>query len=49
MTATPSDEPTCLLVEATPAATPACDRGMPETVLFVIGAFTMPKPSPNST
>jgi hypothetical protein len=24
MTATPSDVPTCLLVDATPAATPAC-------------------------
>src|SRR5271169_1750504 len=46
MMATPSDEPTCLLVEATPAATPACDRGIPDTVLFVIGALPMPKPSP---
>ena len=48
MTATPSEAPTCLLVDATPAATPACDRGMPETVLFVIGAFTVPNPMPNA-
>src|SRR5215472_3860672 len=48
MTATPSDEPTCLLVDATPAATPAWDRGMPDTVLFVIGALTVPKPMPNA-
>src|SRR5215469_7347346 len=48
MTATPRDEPTCLLVDATPAATPACDRGMPETVLFVIGALTVPKPMPKA-
>ena len=48
ITATPRDAPICRLVEATPAATPACVRGMPDTVLLVMGAFTMPKPRPNS-
>jgi hypothetical protein len=44
--ATPRDAPTCRLVEATAAATPACERGIPETAVFVIGAFTMPSPTP---
>ena len=48
MMATPSEEPICLLVEATPAATPAWDLGIPETVLLVMGALTMPKPRPKS-
>src|SRR5260370_23623103 len=48
-TATPSDWPICRLVEATAAATPACDRGMPDTALLVIGVLTRPKPAPNST
>jgi len=30
-------------VEATAAVTPACARGIPETAVFVIGAFTIPK------
>jgi hypothetical protein len=30
-TATPRAAPTCLLVEATAAATPACDLGIPLT------------------
>ena len=46
MTATPSDWPTCRLVEATAAATPAWLIGMPETAVLVIGAFSMPKPRP---
>src|SRR4051794_34766548 len=46
--ATPSAAPTCRLVEATAAATPACDVGMPETAVLVIGALTMPNPIPNS-
>ena len=46
MTATPSDVPTCRLVDATPAATPACWRGMPDTAALVIGAFTRPNPAP---
>ena len=48
-TATPSAEPTCRLVDATPAATPACVTGIPDTAVFVIGALTMPKPTPNTT
>ncbi len=36
-------------MEATAAAIPARARGMPDTAVLVIGAFTMPKPSPNST
>src|SRR3954451_471776 len=35
-----SEAPTCRLVEATAAATPACAGGMPETAVFVIGGFT---------
>src|SRR6266702_6167366 len=46
ITATPSDEPTCLLVEATAAATPAWARGMPDIAVVVIGALTRPKPRP---
>ena len=45
MIATPSAAPTCRLVEATAAATPAWERGMPETAVLVIGALTMPKPT----
>ena len=48
ITATPSDEPTCLLVDATAAATPAWARGMPDMAVFVMGALTSPKPRPNS-
>ncbi len=48
-TATPSAEPTWRPVEAMPAATPACARGMPVTAVLVIGAFTSPKPIPNVT
>ena len=48
-TATPSTEPTCLLVDATAAATPACALGMPDTAVFVIGALTRPNPMPKTT
>lgn len=48
ITATPTDYPTCLLVDATAAATPAWATGIPDTAVFVIGAFTRPKPRPNS-
>ena len=48
ITATPTDEPTWRLVEAMPDATPACDRGIPDTAEFVIGAFTKPMPMPNT-
>src|SRR5664280_2179774 len=33
---------------AAPAA-PACARGMPETAVLVIGAFTRPNPAPKTT
>jgi hypothetical protein len=46
-TATPSVIPTCLLVDATADATPACAAGIPETAVFVIGGLTRPLPSPN--
>src|ERR1700722_1847077 len=48
-TATPSAAPTCRLVEAIAAATPACDRGMPSTALLAIAGLTMPSPIPNNT
>src|SRR5664279_730845 len=48
-TATPRDWPTCRLVEAMAAATPACARGMPETAVLVLGAFTRPNPAPKTT
>src|ERR1700722_5267990 len=47
-TATPSTSPTWRLADAIPAATPACSRGIPDTAEFVIGAFTMPIPTPNT-
>jgi MFS family permease len=47
-TATPRAAPTCRLVDATAAATPACDRGIPATALLVIAGLTMPSPTPNS-
>src|SRR5207302_11325635 len=46
--ATPSVAPTCRLVEATAAATPACEGGIPETAVLVIGGLTSPKPNPNT-
>ena len=49
ITAIPSELPTWRLVEATAAATPAWVRGMPDTAVLVIGAFTMPNPAPNTT
>ena len=47
-TATPSVAPIWRLVDATAAATPAWLRGMPDTAVLVIGAFTMPKPMPKT-
>ena len=41
MTATPSDWPSCRLVDATAAATPDWDGGIPETAVKVIGEFTI--------
>src|SRR3954470_20798731 len=49
MTATPSAEPTWRLVDAIAAATPACDRGMPDTAVLVIGALSIPNPTPKIT
>src|ERR1700742_3448752 len=47
-TAMPMAAPTCRLVEAIAAATPACDNGIPATALFEMAGFTMPSPTPNS-
>ena len=47
-TATPSVWPTWRLVEATAAATPACDGGIPETAVLVIGGLISPKPRPKT-
>src|SRR6476469_488756 len=46
--ATPSVAPTCRLVDATAAATPAWDGGIPETAVFVIGGLTSPNPNPKT-
>ena len=48
ITATPSVTPTCRLVDATAAATPACSEGIPETAVLVIGEFTSPSPIPKT-
>ena len=48
VTATPSEEPICRLVEAIPAAVPARARGIPATALLVIGALTQPMPQPST-
>ena len=45
-TATPKVTPTCRLVEATAPATPACEGGMPEIAVLVIGGLTAPEPIP---
>lgn len=42
------DEPTWRPVDAIPDATPACERGIPDTALLVIGAFSQPCPMPNT-
>src|SRR4051812_38698644 len=47
-TATPRVRPTCRLVVATAAATPAWLEGMPDTAVLVIGGFTAPSPSPKT-
>jgi len=44
--ATPKAEPTWRLVEATAAATPDCESGMPATALLEIAGLTMPRPIP---
>ncbi len=46
--ATPMACPNCREVVAIAEATPAWARGIPETAAFVIGAFTKPKPTPNT-
>ena len=48
MTAMPRHWPIWRLVEAMPEATPACETGMPDTAVYVIGAFTRPPPMPNT-
>ena len=46
-TATPSVWPNCREVVAIAEATPAWDRGIPDTAAFVMGALTNPNPSPS--
>ena len=46
--AMPRHWPIWRLVEAMPEATPACETGIPDTAVYVIGAFTMPPPMPNT-
>ena len=48
-TATPKVEPIWREVLAMADATPAWDRGIPETAVLVIGAFTNPNPMPKTT
>ncbi len=48
-TATPRVCPIWREVEAIAAATPAWARGIPETAVVVMGAFTNPNPIPNTT
>src|SRR5271169_3118968 len=48
VTAMPRHWPIWRLVEAMPEATPAWDTGMPDTAVYVIGAFTTPPPIPNT-
>jgi hypothetical protein len=47
--ATPSVAPTWRDVEAMADATPAWARGIPETAALVMGGFTKPNPTPNTT
>ena len=47
-TATPRVRPTCRLVEAIAAATPAWEGGMPDTAVLVIGGLIRPAPIPNT-
>ena len=48
MTATPSEGADLAAVDAIPEATPAWEKGMPDTAAWVIGAFTMPEPRPKT-
>jgi len=47
--ATPRVVPVCRPAEASEVATPAIERGMPETAVLVIGGLTVPRKMPNST
>ena len=47
--ATPRAVPVCRPAEASEAATPAIERGIPETAELVIGGLTVPRKTPNST
>jgi hypothetical protein len=46
--ATPRVVPVCRPAEASEAATPAIERGIPETAVLVIGGLTVPRNMPNS-
>jgi hypothetical protein len=46
--ATPRVVPVCRPAEATEAATPAIEAGIPDTAVLVIGGFTVPRKMPNS-
>lgn len=46
--ATPRVVPVCRPTEAIAAATPAIERGIPETAVLVIGGLTVPRKMPNS-
>ena len=46
--ATPSVVPVCRPAEASEAATPAIERGIPDTAVLVIGGLTVPRKTPNS-
>ena len=47
-TATPTVWPTWRVAELTPAAAPACSRGIPATAVWVMGAPTAEFPRPMS-
>ena len=46
--ATPRLVPVCRPAEASEVATPAIERGIPETAVLVIGGLTAPRKMPNS-
>jgi hypothetical protein len=46
--ATPRVVPVCRPAEASEVATPAIERGIPDTAVLVIGGLTVPRKTPNS-
>jgi len=46
--ATPNALPSWRAVLVTAAATPECERGIPEMAVLLMGGLTTPKPSPRS-